>query len=292
MSSINISAPAKINLFLEVAEKRSDDYHSLRTVFQAIDLVDTIELKESESGISLINDWPELPNGQNNLCWKAAALLARATGCGRGVQITLHKEIPVGAGLGGGSSDAAATLLGLNKLWELNLSPRELLPIGERLGADVNFFLQGGSRLGEGKGEILSPLAPVRLHFVTAWPRVLLPTAAVYAAWDERPERGAVGLEAFLEAWRKGEPEIIAAHFRNDLQAAAERLCPVCGELIEELMAAGCLGELVSGSGSAVFGLAATRLQAEAIAQALRARRPHCWIRSAETLAAGDEGLA
>jgi len=291
MNSIKVKAPAKINLFLEVAERKEDNFHSLRTVFQAIDVADAVELKKAEKDISLVNDWPELPNSKSNLCWKAAALLKRSQGIEQGVEIVLHKEIPVGAGLGGGSSDAAATLLGLNALWELGLSRQHLQLLSARLGSDVTFFLQGGTQIGEGRGEKLSPLGKNNLHLVISWPRVLLPTAAVYADWDRQPSSGSISWADFLSAWHKGKAEAIAACFRNDLQEAAERLCPVCRELRQELLAAGCRGAMVSGSGSAVFGLTDSAEQAEEIAGAIKSRRPDFWIKPAESLAGGAQPL-
>jgi 4-diphosphocytidyl-2-C-methyl-D-erythritol kinase len=288
---IKVIAPAKINLFLEITGRQADGFHDLRTVFQAIDLADTVALETAEKGIALVNDWPELPNSRNNLCWKAAALLMKSHDIKQGVAIKLHKTIPVGAGLGGGSSDAAATLLGLNTLWELGLSRPQLQLVSEGLGADVTFFLSGGSQIGEGRGEKLTALTARKFYFVIVWPRVLLPTAAVYAAWDEQPEQGTATLNAFMAAWEKGEPKDLASHFRNDLQGATERLCPICRELRQELLDAGCLGAMVSGSGSAVFGLAASDRQANDIALEMQARRPQGWIKVAKSLANGAQTI-
>ena len=156
---MEIEAYAKINLTLEALGRRPDGYHEVRTVLQTIDLADRLQFEPS-SYLKIECATPGL-GGEDDLVWRAADALRRATGCDRGVKIRLEKHIPIGMGLGGGSSDAAATLRALNALWELDLSDAELLPIAASLGSDAPFFLRGGTALGEGRGEEITHLPPI-----------------------------------------------------------------------------------------------------------------------------------
>jgi 4-diphosphocytidyl-2-C-methyl-D-erythritol kinase len=282
---IRISAPAKVNLFLAVRGRREDGFHELESVFQAIELADEVEFQPRPEGIRISADWPGLPDGEDNLCWRAANLLMEETGARRGVEIRLHKRIPPGAGLGGGSSDAAAVLLALNRLWELNLSAEALGRLAASLGADVAFFLKGGTALGRGRGEVLSSLPTPDLWFVLAWPEENLSTAQVYRAWDEQPAAGEASLEEMLEAVKSNDSRRTAACLRNDLEEAAMRLCPPIEGLKKELLEAGCLGAQVSGSGSAVFGIAQDENHAGEIAAVL-SRQEGLWMRRSHALPA------
>jgi 4-diphosphocytidyl-2-C-methyl-D-erythritol kinase len=273
--SLTIHAPAKINLFLALAPRRADGFHPVETIYQAVasDFTDTIELTTQDAGISLTSDASEVPTDATNLCWRAAALLLDKTGVKRGVQINLRKRIPVGAGLGGGSSDAAAVLAGLNELWQLSLSPVALAAYAAELGSDVPFFLSGGTAIGRGRGEELTALAIPQYWFVIAWPGIHLSTAAVYRAWDETPSHGNGTLEEMLASLNNGDPVRGAASLRNDLDTVACRLCPACAQLKQTLLDLGCLAALISGSGAAVFGIAKDQAQAHNIAAALAADR-------------------
>jgi 4-diphosphocytidyl-2-C-methyl-D-erythritol kinase len=287
METIKITAPAKVNLFLAITGRRPDGFHELETIFQAVDLCDTIELKLQPSGITLECDWPDLPVDENNLCWKAAARLQQKNKVAAGVALRLQKQIPPGAGLGGGSSDAAATLLGLNRLWELNLSPEQLQEYAAQLGADVPFFLRGGTAVGKARGETLAAIATPDLWFVIAWPGKILSTAAVYKAWDEQPAGSAISLQQMLDALQPRPLQHIAGLLRNDLEAAAIKLYPACAKLKRELLEAGCPGALVSGSGSAVFGLAGSEHQAHDIT-AQFSHRHNLWMRIARSISTGE----
>ena len=269
MTTIKLSAPAKVNLFLAITGLLPDGYHALETVFQAISLADTVELAPRPTGLELISDSLAVPTGPENLCWRAAELLARTTGTTQGVTLHLQKQIPLGAGLGGGSSDAAAVLLGLNQLWGLGLTSAELEQVGAKLGADVAFFIRGGTALGRGKGEALLALPTPTLSLVVAWPAVGLSTPAVYQAWDRLPTTGATQLAALLAALEADDPAQLSGCLRNDLEPAALGLCAACGMLKEHLLSLGCLGAQVTGSGSAVFGIVASAAQAAAVAAQL-----------------------
>ncbi|MCS7197936.1 MAG: 4-(cytidine 5'-diphospho)-2-C-methyl-D-erythritol kinase [Candidatus Bipolaricaulota bacterium] len=217
-----IKAFAKINLGLRVQGKRPDGYHEIETVFQSLDLSDTLTLELSElPGIHLEISSPwRLPHGQENLVYRGAALiLARGKVTDRGVRILLEKRIPVGAGLGGGSSDAAATLGGLNELFGLKLSSAELHELALQLGSDVPYFLVGGLCRGRGRGELLEKL-PERFagySFVLAMPHSTLSTAEVYRRYDELCSRG----------WQPSPPRLWKnIDWANDLEEAALELCP------------------------------------------------------------------
>lgn len=283
---IRLTARAKVNLFLAVRGVRPDGCHELETVFQALDLADEIELELQPEGLRVSSHHPDLPDGEENLCWRAAALLQQRMASQKGVELRLTKRIPVGAGLGGGSSDAAAVLRGLNRLWELDLDEQALQQLGASLGADVAFFLRGGTALGRGRGEFLSPLPTPQLRLVIAWPKVALSTRLVYQAWDAQPSQGEAELAEMAQAIEADDPARIAGALRNDLEAATLRLCPACGELKQRLLAAGALGAMVSGSGSAVFGIAESESAAEEVAGRLAGE--DVWVRVAKTTSAAN----
>ncbi len=287
MKTIRLTAPAKVNLFLAIEGVRAEGWHAVQTIYQAVDLADEVRLELLPSGIEIVSDCPGLPLGEENLCWQAAAMLLEKTELSKGVRIYLQKEIPAGAGLGGGSSDAAATLLGLRQLWGLEIADEELEECAGRLGADVPFFLKGGTALGKNRGDVISPLTVPAMWFVIAWPGVHLSTAAVYRGWDKAPFQGGVGLPEMLEALREGNLHRVAECLRNDLEPAAMGLCPACCETREKLRAAGCLATLLCGSGSAAFGLAEDENHAGRIAGAL-ARNKDLWVRVARSLPAGE----
>lgn len=178
----NLPAPAKLNLFLHVTGRRADGYHLLETVFELIDLCDTVHLRRNDDGqIRLANPIAGVPE-ETDLTVRAAKLLAQASGCRFGVEIRLEKRIPMGGGLGGGSSDAATMLLGLNRLWELHWPPDRLAALALRLGADVPFFIFGRTAYATGIGEQLRPLALPRRCFLIVSPRVGVPTAGIFSA--------------------------------------------------------------------------------------------------------------
>lgn len=229
---MKLEAHAKVNLTLEVLGVRPDGYHDLRSVVVPIPLHDDVILEEADNVI----DASGMDLGEKNLTVKAARALQRATGCTRGVRIGLVKRIPSGAGLGGGSADAAAVLNGLNDFWHLGLSRARLVEIAAEVGSDVPALTAGGIVLMEGRGEKVTPLpdypAPDFTRFELRTPEVFSSTPAVYAEFRET-DRGVC---------------------RNDLQPAACRLHPEIAEAIRALEAEGCEDVMMSGSGSAVFG--------------------------------------
>lgn len=268
-------APAKINLTLEILGRRSDGYHNLRSVMQAISLYDVITVEDAPfPRISVAGGSPDAPADERNLVYRAAQALDQSTGGGHGARIALEKRIPVGAGLGGGSSDAAATLLALNHLWGTGLSTESLMEIGSTLGSDVPFFLTGGTALAEGRGERLTPLPPPeRLWLVVAWPDFHLSTPAVYARLDDRGIEGqASDRSATLASMLPGgSVETVAAAIWNDMEQAAFDLCPTAGVVRDALLERGALAAMLSGSGSAVFGLAEDEAEAHSLAGKMKA---------------------
>jgi 4-diphosphocytidyl-2-C-methyl-D-erythritol kinase len=269
--AVKVWAPAKVNLFLEVLGKRPDGYHEVATLLVAVSLYDTLVFTERPGDVALRCDTPDLSTGPDNLVCRAAELLRQHTGCGRGALIDLYKRIPMAAGLAGGSSDAAATLAGLNRLWRLNLSRQELMGLSARLGSDPAFFFATPAAWCEGRGERVTPLAVGGpLWFVLASPPVGLSTAAVYreVTVPDQPQSG----DAVRRALEGGSAEEIGRHLHNRLQAPAERLCPEAADLRRRLVEVNPAGALVSGSGSSVFALGRDRADALRVARALRQR--------------------
>jgi 4-diphosphocytidyl-2-C-methyl-D-erythritol kinase len=266
--AVTVWAPAKVNLFLEVLAKRPDGYHDIATLMVAVSLFDTLEFKEDPSGeIRLVSDHLDLPSGPENLVYRAADLLRRRRGY-RGVSIRLRKRIPLAAGLAGGSSDAAATLAGLNRLWRLGLSTTELAALGAELGSDVAFFFSPLVAWCTGRGEKVEPLRLGRpLFLVLACPPVGVSTAQAYRGvtvpeqpWDGADMRAAVAA---------GDPEAIGRCLHNRLQPVAEGICPEVLAVRQRLEALAPAGVLMSGSGSTVFALCRDHGEALRIVRAL-----------------------
>jgi len=270
-------ASAKVNLTLEVLAKRPDGYHEVATVLQAVDLFDRVIVEDAPT-LEVRTDDPALPTDERNLVTRAASLLREAAGVARGARIRLHKRIPVGAGLGGGSSDAAAALIGLNRLWGLRWPRTRLAEMGTRLGMDVPFFLGRGPALGTGRGETLAPLT-VRGGYalVLVNPRVPLSTRTVYEAvgpgWRAEP----VGTRRMVEALERRSAALVAEALTNHLEGPAQALLPVIGRIKAALLAAGALGASMSGSGPTVFGLARSYDQARQIRRRLTRAEWACW---------------
>jgi 4-diphosphocytidyl-2-C-methyl-D-erythritol kinase len=254
-NTIRCVAPAKVNLFLEVLGKRADGYHEIATLMAAIDLCDMIDLSLADDGsLSLTCDDPALPVGPDNLVLKAASRLRAEFAYAAGAAIRLTKRIPWGAGLGGGSSDAAATLVGLNELWRLAASRAELARIGADLGSDVPFFLNGAAAWCTGRGEVVSPM-PVgrRLDLVLVKPAEGLATADVYRRLQVPPTP--MNGDTAKAALAAGDVEGLGRSLFNRLEEPAFELSPVAADWRRRLQAMGTAGTLMSGSGSCLFAL-------------------------------------
>jgi 4-diphosphocytidyl-2-C-methyl-D-erythritol kinase len=270
--TVRVRAPGKINLFLEVGPLQGDGYHQLATAFQAVSLYeDVVATASDEFTMSVAGsiDVSGVPVDETNLALRAARLLAAETGYPGGVHLDVFKEVPVAGGMGGGSADAAAALVACDTLWGTRLGSAELHRLAARLGADVPFALKGGTAIGTGRGDELSPaLARGRFDWVLVVNEEGLSTPEVYGALDRHrdrhrldiaPARTVPAVDAgVLHALRAGDPAMLAEVLRNDLQVAALGLRPDLAETLELGESSGALAGLVSGSGPTVAFLAAS----------------------------------
>ncbi len=267
-----VRAPAKVNLFLEVLGKRPDGYHEILTFMAAVRLYDTLRIESAPEGdVRLTCNEPAVPTGDENLIVRAAQLLRDASGAKHGARIRLTKRIPMQAGLAGGSTDAAAALLGLNDVWQTGLSPSELEQLSSRLGSDIPFFFHLPAGWCSGRGEIVAPAPlPRPLDLVLVCPPVGCSTPAVYrnVRLAEHPDRG----EAFRLALQSGDVEAIGQGLRNRLEPAARVVAPVLAELAMALADLHPAGRLMSGSGSTMFALCRSPVEADSFARQLRSR--------------------
>ncbi len=257
MEHISLKAHAKVNLALDVVRRREDGYHEVRMIMQTIGLHDSLEMKrERKPGIRLQTNLSYLPTDASNLVYRAADLLMKEFRISEGISIRLNKRIPVAAGMAGGSTDAAAALYGMNRLFELGLTEEQLMERGAKLGADVPYCLMRGTALAEGIGEILTPLPPmVRCPILIAKPKESVSTQFVYQnlKLDETTVHPDVdGMIASLEA---KDLQAIAQGLGNVLETVTIPHCPVIAELKERMRRQGALNALMSGSGPTVFGL-------------------------------------
>lgn len=252
MKSIQLQAPAKVNFRLDVLRRRPDGYHDLRMIMQRIDLSDEVQIVLRESpGIRVTCGRAGVPDGPGNIAWRAAEALLSFSGQQVGVDINISKKIPVAAGLGGGSSDCASVLIGLNELLGLNLDKTKLMEIGVKLGADVPFFVYRQNALAEGIGEKLSPVTlPPDIWLVLVNPNLHVSTAWVYQNLRLTSPREEITLPSFY-----GSVAEVCAVLANDLETVTTERFPVIGTIKESLSRAGACGTLMSGSGPTVFGI-------------------------------------
>ncbi len=272
-SAVRVWTPAKVNLYLEVLAKRADGYHELATLMAAVNLYDTLEISEDASGeTTLWCDDAALSTGPENLVCRAVELARHESSRRDGVAIRLWKRIPMAAGLAGGSSDAAATLAGLNRLWRLGWDRDKLIRMGAVLGSDVSFFFAGSAAWCTGRGERVEPLRLGRaLDLVLVSPTVGLSTAEVFRGLTvpTEPRDGA----AVRQAAASGDVEALGRCLHNRLQSAAERLCPEVAGLCARLSSLGSAGQLMTGSGSTVIALCRNPGEARTLARALHSAR-------------------
>jgi 4-diphosphocytidyl-2-C-methyl-D-erythritol kinase len=255
---INVPAFAKLNLGLRVHGRRPDGYHEISTVFQTVTLRDTLSFQAAADGsLKLVCSDPSIPADDSNLILRAAKALRERFGVGRGVCVELEKMIPAGGGLGGGSADAAVTLAALTTLWEIEAGAGELAEIGARLGADVPFFLTGGTALGTGTGTDIRPLedAP-KMHLVIVAPGVQVSTAEAYGALGAPALTKVEPLVNLSVSRTEADfPDSLCDVWSNDFEAVVVRLYPEIGRARERLVGSGARRVMLSGSGSSVFGV-------------------------------------
>ncbi len=261
MNIIRLKAPCKINLSLDITSKRSDGYHTLESVFQSVSLFDEITLEKAQSGIEFVCKNIDL-DAENNTCFKAATLFFEENAISGGVKITLVKNIPSQAGLGGGSSDAAAVLKGLNALYNANLSDMQLCRLGAKIGADVPFFIKGGTAFVGGIGEIIKPIKPIEdIYIAIAKGKSGISTVQAYKKFDLLKNHTHTDTGKIVDYIEKSDIASAAKLCVNSLESCAEL------EDIDAIKSifneSGAFLSLMSGSGSAVFGLFFSRKSAE-----------------------------
>jgi len=294
---VEVLAPAKINLFLEILGKRDDGFHDLDMVMASVDLHDTLTFTQTDDQQIRLNckwasngcmNWQqeEIPCTQDNLVYQAASALRdhadaidQATS---GVEITLLKRIPTRAGLGGGSSDAAATLIGLSHLWGLSLQKEPLIDIAAKLGSDVPYFLHGGFARCQSRGEQVTGIENnCHLHIVIAQPDTGLSTPEVFAGCEV--PNSPTNIQQMMDAVLSGDASRVAGQLHNRLYVPASRLAPSVRGIEKTMMNAGCLASMMTGSGSAVFGICRNATQARRIAGLLQARQIG-WVQATSTI--------
>ncbi|WP_199623903.1 4-(cytidine 5'-diphospho)-2-C-methyl-D-erythritol kinase [Paenibacillus alkalitolerans] len=250
-------APAKINLSLDVLRKRSDGYHEVEMIMTMVDLADRLEMEELPRDTIIISSQAGyIPLDEKNLAFQAAKLIKERYSVKKGVYIHLDKRIPVAAGLAGGSSDAAAALRGLNRLWNLNISVEELQKLGEELGSDVPFCVKGGTAIARGRGERLEMISsPPQCWVILVKPPINVSTADVYGRLSVDKIRNRPSTEALLESIRTGNFHALCKSLGNVLEDVTMELHPEVRHLKETMLRLGADGALMSGSGPTVFGL-------------------------------------
>lgn len=253
---ITLKSYAKVNLSLDLVGKREDGYHLLRTVMQTVSLCDIIKMKRRRFGISVSCNLRYIPTDGRNIVYKVAQAFFDYTGLNGGVSLNLKKHIPCGAGLGGGSSNGAAVLEGLCRLYDIEISPGERVKLTERIGTDIPFFVYGGTALCEGIGEQVTPQKPMpECWFVISKPRVSLSTAAVFSSELTAQRFGRGSTDSVLSALEKGSVRDIFSGAQNALEPASVSLCPVINDIKRMMYEGGACFSMMSGSGSAVYGV-------------------------------------
>jgi 4-diphosphocytidyl-2-C-methyl-D-erythritol kinase len=248
---LHLESPAKVNLRLEILKRREDGYHELKTVLQKISLYDELHFSlKKEKGVSIATDHPNLPVGKDNLVYKAAQSMLMISGYQGGLQVEIEKRIPLGAGLGGWSSNAATALKALNHLLKLNLSQKELMGMGLKIGTDVPFFLLKGAAIGSGIGEQLKKKELPILWYVLIYPDFEVSTRWAYQNFVLTNQQFHFNLHKFLKT-----PEGISDILFNHLEGVVSRKYPQINIMKKILFSVGALGSSMTGSGPTVFGL-------------------------------------
>ncbi len=268
---IKIAAPAKINLFLEIMGKRPDGYHEIETVMQGISLCDYIYLENHNKDVEFTCSNPRLTVGEDNLVLKAVRLFQNESGILRGVKIHLDKRIPIGAGLGGGSSDAVATLFGLNKLWQAGYDEKKLMTLAAKLGSDTPFFVSGNTALCKGRGEVVTPYPlHVKYTYIIIYPRFEVSTATVYKNFKIVLTKNLKDVNFLLQSLSSGSPEKLGTCLYNRLEEVVFRLYPDIERVKKTLTKFDFCGILLSGSGSALYGLCKEERDSKEIEQQIK----------------------
>lgn len=273
--TLALRALAKINLGLDVLGRRENGYHDVRMIMQTIYLYDNVTLeKTEEEGISLTTNLFYLPENKNNIAYQAADMLMREFPLPGGIRIHLDKHIPVSAGLAGGSSNAAAVLVGMNIMYDLGLSQKDLMERGVALGADVPYCVMRGTVLAEGIGEILTPVDPLpKCHILIAKPGISVSTKAVYEKLDSGEIKAHPDIDAIIDGLRAQDIRKVAASMGNVLEQVTVEAYPVIEAIKDAMKEQGALNAMMSGSGPTVFGIFETKADAKRAREAILRRK-------------------
>lgn len=261
--TLQLKAYAKINLGLDVVKRLPNGYHQVKMIMQTVGIYDELTFEKREQGISITTDSGELPTDENNLIYKAAKLMVERFGLSGGVKIHLCKHIPIAAGMAGGSTDAAATLLGINALYQMGIPKEELQRESVAIGADVPFCVLGGTALSEGIGEILTPIEGIpELNLLIAKPDLNVSTKYVYEHLDAEGVKKHPDIDGMTEAIRQGNLQGILDRMENVLEGVTIPAHPVIAEIKGKMLEYGALQSMMSGSGPTVFGIYPSREKA------------------------------
>lgn len=276
MDKLELKALGKINLGLDILGRRENGYHDVRMVMQTVYLYDRVILEKTrEPGIEISTNLPYLPVNENNIAYKAAELLQREFGIREGIRISLEKHIPVAAGMAGGSSNAAAVLFGMNRMFDLGLSEEGLKERGVTLGADVPYCIMRGTVLAEGIGEILTPLPPLpKCYVLIAKPPLSASTKTVYEKIDREGIKSHPDIDGILAGLREGDLDQVAGSMGNVLEQVMLEEHPVLQRIKDVMVGSGALNAMMSGSGPTVFGIFTSRGRARAAAARLKRQTP------------------
>ena len=279
MNSYQIKAYAKINLGLDVIRRLENGYHEVKMVMQTVGIYDELTLTRIESGITVTTDKEELPTDDNNLIYKAARIMMEEYHLDGGIRIHLKKNIPIAAGMAGGSTDAAATFKGMNRLYDLDCTLEELMKLGVRVGADVPYCILGGTALAEGIGEKLTSLNPAPdCYVLVAKPDINVSTKYVYEHYDAEENGYHPDIDGMVEAIWEESLQGILDRMGNVLENVTAKKYPVINELKLRMRELGALKSLMSGSGPTVFGIFVNERLAREAFEKMKKENPRCQI--------------
>jgi 4-diphosphocytidyl-2-C-methyl-D-erythritol kinase len=281
MKEVEIDSYSKINLTLNILAKRQDGYHNIETIMQSINLADRVFIKEEKEGIKIKCNHPQVPIDDQSLAYRSAEKILNRCRVTKGVKIEIDKKIPLASGMAGGSANSASILVGINKLFTLNLSNEDLRGMGEELGMDVPFCIQNGTALAYHRGEKVTSLSPVNppLWIIIINPGFEIPTKWAYNNLDlNLIKREKNNTKAMLEALKGGGARGIAKNLFNSFEELIIEKYPEIGKIKDRLIEEGALGALMSGSGSTVFGIAQNEEQALKIYKNLKSEYKSIWI--------------
>jgi 4-diphosphocytidyl-2-C-methyl-D-erythritol kinase len=277
MRAYNVKAYAKLNLSLDVGERRDDGYHEMTMIMQTATLCDDVRIERAGEGFTCLTNLRYIPCDERNLAAKAAREFFAAAGLSGGAKLTVTKRIPVGSGMGGGSADAAAVLRGLNAMNGRPFRKAELEEIGARVGSDVPFCIAGGTQLARGRGEILSPLTPLpNCHFVICKPNFSISTPELFRLLDTVPIKCRPDTQGMAQALEAGDLKGVARRMYNVFEDVPDRRHDAIAAIRRELLDCGAMGSIMTGSGSAVFGIFTDPFRALRARDALRRSQKFC----------------